>query len=245
MKLLFLILLSFFVLTNLFAQKIEVSFGANSGLFHYSGNGTTSSSFINYSQPPFNSYPNYSFGNKNGFSYAADVQGQYIAKCGFIAGLQAGYDILRSKADITAISGESNSMAPGFFIETMTPVKGSSVVQNQFINLNPYVGYRLPLKKINIDLLIGFDLAFGVNSFERSSSTAADGTVYKTYVNYGKGEFDPRNRFGIVAYYKKFGVTASYAHGFINHSANLMNDSPIVYTADSELIRFGVTYRIL
>ncbi len=244
MRITLLTLLSLFSLTQLYAQKFEVSLLANSGLFHYSGNGTTSASFINYAQPPFNSYPNYSFGNKNGFSYGAGIQAQYVAKCGFISGLQAGYDVLRSNADITAVDGAV--ILP--FLNTFsssTPVKGSSVVQNEFINLNPFVGYRLPIEKINIDLLIGLDLPFGVGSYEKSSSTAADGTVYKTDVNYGKGGFDLRDRFGIAASYRRYGITASYAHGLINHSADLMNDSPVVYEAHSELLRFGIAYRIL
>jgi len=226
-------LLTFFsllLLTQLYAQKFEVSILANSALFHYSGNGTTSASFINYAQPPFNSYPNYSFGNKNGLSYGAGIQAQYVAKCGFIAGLQAGYDVLRSKADITAVDGATILPFPDTF-SSSTPVKGSSVVQNEFINLNPFVGYRLPIKKINIDLLIGLDLPFGVGSYEKSSSTAADGTVYKTDVNYGKGGFDLRDRFGITISYHRYGITASYAHGLINHSADLLDDSPTVYEA--------------
>jgi hypothetical protein len=241
----FLTLSSFLLLTQLYAQKFEVSVLANSGLFHYSGNGTTSASFINYTQGSSNSYPNYSFGNKNGFSYGAAVQAQFVAKCGFISGLQAGYDVLRSTADITAVDGAVILPFYNTFSSNTTPVKGSSVVQNEFINLNPFVGYRLPIKTINIDLLIGLDLPFGVGSYEKSSSTAADGTVYKTYVNYGKGAFDLRDRFGIAASYHRYGLTASYAHGLINHSADLMDDSPTVYEAHSELLRFGISYRIL
>jgi len=230
MKKTLLTLLSFLLLTQLYAQKFEVLILANSGLFHYSGNGTASTSFINYTQGSSGSYPNYSFGNKNGLSYGVAAQGQYIAKCGFIAGLQAGYDVLRSKADITAVDGAE--ILP--FLNTFsssTLVKGSSVVQNEFINLTPFVGYRLPIQKINVDLLIGLDLPFGVGSYEKSSSTAADGTVYKTDVNYGKGGFDLRDRFGIAVSYHRYGITASYAHGLINHSADLLDDSPTVYEA--------------
>ncbi|MFI5139768.1 MAG: hypothetical protein ACHQIM_18240 [Sphingobacteriales bacterium] len=241
----FLIVLSLFVFTHSYAQKIEVSLGANSGLFHYSGNGTTSSSFINGGQTPLTGgYPNYTWGNQNGFSYGANIQAQHVAKWGFIAGLQAGYDVLRSEAVITGVYHEANAYTNNAILIN-TPVKGTSVVQDQFINANPYLGYRLPLKKIKIDLLLGIDLGFGVNSFEKSRSVAADGTVYQTNVNYGKGAFEPRNRFGLAVSYKRFGITASYAHGIINHSSGLMNDSPIIFYAYSELVRFGLIYRIL
>ena len=244
MKITLLTLFAIILSGQLFAQNIEVFAQAYSGLFHYSGNGTASTSTINYAQPPFHSYPNYSFGNKNGFSYGVDIQAQHVAKCGFISGLQAGYDILRSKADITGINGELILWTdlPGSFT---IPVKGTSVVQNQYINFNPYVGYRLPVKKIKIDLLAGVDLPVGVNSYEKSRSVASDGTVYQTNVNYGKGGFDPRSSFGIEVSYKKFGIIASYAHGIINHSAGLMNDSPVVYEAYSEVLRFGITYKIM
>jgi len=245
MKKILLTLAIVLLMTQLRSQSFEVSVQANSGLFHYAGNGTASSSFINYAQPPFHSYPNYSFGNQNGFSYGADIQGQYVAKFGFIAGLQVGYDVLRSEAAINYIDGLGLTEANGGILGLSgISAKGTSVVNDQFINFNPYIGYRLPGKKIKIDLLIGLDLPFGVNSFEKSRETAVDGTVYETNVNYGKAGFDPRYRYGIAVSYKRFGLTASYAHGIINHDSDLLDDSPVIYNAYSELLRFGITYRI-
>jgi hypothetical protein len=136
------------LLTQLHAQKIEFSLQGNSGLFHYSGNGTTSASAINYGTSPFHSYPNYTYGNKNAVSYGFGVQAQYVATWGFIAGLQADYDLLRSKADINAIYAVEPNEANGGVLSSYTiPVKGSSVVEDQFVNVNPYLGYRLPVKK--------------------------------------------------------------------------------------------------
>ncbi len=97
MKLALLTLSILFLSTRLFAQKIEISLQANSGLFHYAGNATASTSFINSADgsPPQGTINN-PYGNKNGFGYGGDVQAQYVSKGGFIAGLQGGYDVLRS-----------------------------------------------------------------------------------------------------------------------------------------------------
>ena len=91
MKTLILTLFSILALTQLQAQKLEVSVQANSGLFHYSGNSATSATSINGASDPKNDYTNNPLGNKNAFSYGAAIQGQYVSKGGFILGMQAGY----------------------------------------------------------------------------------------------------------------------------------------------------------
>src|SRR3978361_438070 len=87
--------------TCLYAQKMEVSLQANSGLFNYSGASSTGSSTIIQTFDNKNNYTSKPYGSKKAFSYGGDIQAQYVTKGGFISGLQVGYDILRSKVDIT------------------------------------------------------------------------------------------------------------------------------------------------
>jgi hypothetical protein len=97
------VVLSLFAAQQLLAQKIEISVQANSGLFHYSGNATVATSYITEGMSPGQNYTNNPYGNKNGVSYGAGIQAKYVTKGGFIAGLDAGYDILRSKVNISNV----------------------------------------------------------------------------------------------------------------------------------------------
>jgi hypothetical protein len=243
MKTTLLTLISLFSLTQLFAQKFEVSIQANSGLYHYDGKASASVSSINQGSTDKENYTNNPYGSKNGFSYGGDIQGQYVSKCGFITGLQAGYEVLRSKVDI-------NSYVPSYFYVFFTnystyqiPVKGQSFLQNQDININPYIGYRLQAKKIKIDMMPGIDLGFNISSYDKGKAVDSAGNVYRTNLKRLDAPTDVRLKFGIAATYKRFGITAAYAHGLTNIAKNLSSDSS--YEIHSELLRFGITYRIL
>jgi len=239
-----------FLSTRLFAQKIELSIQANSGLFHYSGNGAASTSFINEGETDKQDYTNNPYGNKNGFSYGGDVQAQYISKSGFIAGLQAGYEVLRSKVDISDYDPITFILFTGINTPAalQIPVKGQTFLQDQDIDINPYVGYRLSLKKIKIDIMPGVDVGFNVDSYDKGSATGTDGTIYKVDYKMPKSPTDVRLRLGLAATCKRFGLTASFAHGLTNFASNLdvnaggtTTPAPNVH---SELIRFGISYRI-
>jgi hypothetical protein len=253
MKKLYLILFTLFLAAQLHAQQFELSFQANSGLFHYSGNSASPTSIIiEGPATPKQNYTNNPYGNKNAFSYGADVQAQYVSKGGFIVGAQAGYDILRSKTNITSIFPyeiepelSTYNLLDYYPFNPSLPAKGSTILQDQFINLSPYIGYRIKTKKINIDLMPGVDIGLGINSNDKGKAIATNGTVYEVDYKEVKPPMDIRLKFGIAANYKKWGITASFAHGLTNYTGDLLNDSPIIYKAQSELLRFGISYRIL
>jgi hypothetical protein len=244
MKTLLLTLLSFFVLTNLSAQNIELSVQANSGLFHYSGNSAVSTSAIYAGSSPQQNYTSNPYGNKNGFSYGGDIQAQYVSKSGFITGLQAGYEILRSKLDVTGYDPVTFYLAPGpNFLPYQIPVKGQTFLQYQDIDLNPYIGYRWLIGKIKLDMMPGIDLGFNINSYDKGKATDNDGNVYRTDLKLLDAPTDVRLKLGVAATYKRFGITAAYLHGLTNLYKNInVNGSD---DAHSELLSFGITYRIL
>jgi hypothetical protein len=78
MKAFTLTLSAFFILTGVYAQKIEFSVQANSGLFHFAGKSTTAESYIHQGPPKIANYTNNPYGNKNGFGYGASLQGQFV-----------------------------------------------------------------------------------------------------------------------------------------------------------------------
>jgi len=236
----------------LFAQKIETSVQVYSGLFHYAGNGTASTSaMIEGSQ----NYTDNPYGNKNGFSYGIGIQAQQVSRGGFIIGLQAGYEILRSKVTITSYGNDPNGynnagyngLNPGLGALFSSPATGSSFLQDQSINLSPYIGYRLKLKNMSIDLLPGIDIGLNLSSYDKGEVTLVDNTstqaqpTYKTDYKRPRAPTDVRIKFGGALNYKKVAFTASYAHGIINYDKNMTGGN---YDVHSELIRFGIAYKL-
>jgi hypothetical protein len=244
MKTLLLAILSFFVLTHLSAQNIEVSVQANSGIFHYSGNSAVSTSAIYQGSTPQQNYTNNPYGSKNGFSYGGDIQAQYVSKSGFIAGLQAGYEVLRSKVVIDSYYPITFYFfyGPNSPIPYQIPAKGQTFLQDQDIGINPYIGYRLIFAKIKLDMMPGIDLGFDMNSYDKGKATDNGGNVYRTDLKLPDAPTDVRLKLGAAATYKRFGLTAAYLHGLTNLYKNMtVNGSD---DARSELISFGITYRI-
>lgn len=90
----------------------------------------------------------------------------------------------------------------------------------------------------------GVDLAFNVRSSDRGNATTTgdNGIKYTVDRKMDKAPTDVRLKFGAAAIYKRFGLTASYAHGLTNYESKMIGGD---FEAHSELIRFGLSYRIL
>ncbi len=248
MKIALLIFISLFAFTLGFAQKIEISLQANTGAYHYSGASAVAVSSLNESGGnPSQCFTNNPYGSKSGFSYGAGIQAQHVSTGGFITGLQAGFDVLRSREDISTIIPpfynfpyENDTFAP---VNFNIPAKGTTYLQNESVNLSPYIGYRLKAKKIKIDLMPGIDFAFNLSSYDKGKALGDNGTLYKSNQKLPDAPTDVRLKFGVACGYKKWGITAGYAHGLRNlYKGITLYGTPVVH---SELLRFGITYRIL
>jgi hypothetical protein len=252
MKKLLLTLSAFFLLIQSYAQKIEITLQANSGLFHYSGNSTAASSFFLPGQTANQYRSNNPYGSENGFSYGAGAQAAFVSKNGFIIGLQAGYEVLKSKEAINGVYPYYNYYAPDFYTiatanSSPVPARGQAFTINRDITLNPYIGYRLHARNIKIDLMPGVDISYNVNSYNKGKATASDGTVYTANDKLPKAPNDLRLRFGAAASWGKWGITASYAHGLVNYVSNLdyyLGEPAGRNIVRSEVVRFGISYRI-
>src|ERR1700760_1222167 len=90
--------------SQLKAQNIEFSVLANGGMSHFTGGGTQSVTFLNADPTTHSGYAN-GTGNSFAFSYGAGAQLQFVAKCGFLFGAQAGYDAFSNKNNINGVFG--------------------------------------------------------------------------------------------------------------------------------------------
>lgn len=234
--------------TSLFAQKLEVSVQATSGLFHFSGASATSTTMIlqgSTTGDPMNRANN-PYGNKNGFSYGGTIQAQLVSKGGFIIGLQGGYELLKSKVNANRYSPipppTQTEYLPLVAVDWTFPVTGHVNLQNQTINLNPYIGYRFQLSKVKLDILPGMDLGFALDTREKGEVKDKDGKVYKVDFKRTKSPTDVRLRLGAAANYGRYGLNASFAHGLKNYQEGLIGGGP--HEAHSELMRLGLSYRL-
>ncbi len=230
MKKIYLSILLIFCAIQLKAQSFEVSVQANTGLSHYTGAGTVSSTFLNVYEQQRTGYPN-GDGNRNATIFGADIQWQYISRHNFILGLQTGYEALGSKIDITSIG------SPG------TPATGSFTDRLNYINLNPYIGYRFKLSKIRLDVMPGLDFALGIHGSETGKAITNDNVTYTSDGANGTTRSDVRLRLGLAAYYQKFGITASYSHGLADFNSGALSDS-VLPSLRFEVMRIGLSYRI-
>ena len=216
-----------------FAQKLEVTVHATTNVYHYAGDDARSTSFLLEGTTPANTYTNDPYGSKSASGFGVATQAQYVTKVGFIAGLQAGYERVKS-----------NIVLESFYLNGTSPriaTSGNTYLKSDYINLNPYIGYRVALSKISIDLMPGMDIGFKTQM--REEGTATDGTTTLTSNREREDKkTDLRLRFGIAANYNRFGITANYAHGLTNFKAGLIGGP--AQEAYSRLWRFGVSYRI-
>ena len=118
MKKVFLVIISFLILTNISGQNMEYGCSLNSGLFSYSGQSSVGTSFINIYDNTKTGYTNNPYGSKSGLSYGLSFNIKRITKINFIYGLDIGLESLRSRVSINEVFGyiptvPYQSFAPG------------------------------------------------------------------------------------------------------------------------------------
>lgn len=155
---------------------------------------------------------------------------------GFLLGTQLGYEQLRTTAKIDKAYGvwsHSSSM--------IHPADGKAVIIANYINLHPYIGWRITQRQVDLDLTLGSDIGFSQQMKERSEATMEDGTEIKIREDRSESITDFRPRLGIAGYRGHFGVSMSYAHGIKNYRANMDGADMKLYT---RVFRLGLLYRL-
>ena len=236
MRLIFLTLLAFLILINISGQKTELNISLNSGLYSYSGISAQSATSINYNDQTKSGYTNNSYGSKDGICYGLSLNIKRVTTRNFILGLAIGYESLRSKVSIDRIDGYNGTSTYQY------GATGHTFLNNDNLNLNPFLGYRINVKAISFDLSGGFDIAYILKSTENGNATATNGIKYSTTLDKTDRSFDFRPRIQFSADYKRYGLYVGYSYGLINYMMWAKGDA--VFEVYSRLFRFGVTYEI-
>jgi len=235
MKKLILTLTAVFFLTITYGQKTEYRISFNSGLFSFVGQSAVSTSFINFSDQTNSGYTNNPYGSKSGFCYGLSGNIKRVSKRDLIFGLDLGYEVLRSKVSINQISGFTGTSAYEY------DASGQTILNSNFININPFLGYRISAKQVNFDITGGFDIGYNLNIEEKGNATAINGIKYETSRDRKTIKWDIRPRIQVSADYKKFGLYLGYSIGLSNYMRGYIGGT---FEASSRIFRFGMTYQI-
>lgn len=229
--------IAFLFLTNVFGQKTEVKVLFNSGFFKFSGPYSRANTSINYSEVSHSGYTNNPYGTHPGMGYGLSLNVKKINKKNLVAGLDIGYETMKSMVNINIVDGFTGSSTYQY------TASGQTFLNYNFINLYPQLGYRFNKKSISFDLTGGFDIAYCLNGIEKGSATATNGTKYTTSLDRKTINRDIRSRIQLSADYHRSGIYLGYSHGLSNYTAGYIGGTGS-NESNARLIRFGLTYRL-
>lgn len=208
------------------AQKLEVAVQADGNLSHYT-------SKYDYDD---------AYGKNNRAGFDLGIKAQTVFKSGFLLGLQAGYEVLKSKSDYS----------PAFPVyDTFSPVAGPSAIDyvggflghtytvNKFLDLSPYVGYRLSLGVASIDFMPGVDIGIKLSTQERALyKYSGSDTYYSFAFKPDVADLDVRLKGNVSVNIQRWSINGGYAYGLTSY---LKNTDDKVH---SRIVRLGLAYRI-
>ena len=233
MKKILLTITALLILTIAHGQITEYRISLNSGLFSFTGLSASATSSIIPGDQLNLSYTNNPYGSKSGLCYGLSGNIQRVTKQNFILGLDLGYEVLRSKVIINQIDGST--------VESIYPATGKTFLNNNFLNTNPFFGYRIVSKPIVLDITAGIDYAYCLNANEAGHATDSNGRKYETSRERKTIKSEVRPRIQISTNYKEFGLYLGYSYGLTNYMSGYWGGT---WESYARLLRFGLTYQI-
>lgn len=235
MKKISLSLIAIFLITQLFAQKTEWRIGLNTGFFSFYGKSTQPTTFLIYDAPTNTGYTNNPYGSKNGIGYGVTTRLNRVTKNNLVFGLDLGYEWLKSKTAIDQISVSNDTTTVQYV------ANGATYLHFNFLNFQPFFGYRFDTKFIKIDLTGGLELADCLQAKENGKALAANGKTYQTNLERETIKMDIRPNLRVAIGYKEFGIYAGYSLGQVNYKSNYIGGTHESY---ARLLRLGMTYQL-
>jgi hypothetical protein len=235
-----LLLFTAFVVSS-YGQKVEYAVQLNSGLTSFRGaSASKSTTMSSYTTDRSFSYTHSPYGNRFALSYGASVQLQRVTIRNALLGIQLAAETLRTRIDIDGVSIASAPHDSFFNYQVAT---GKTILINNNLNLQPYLGFRKKAGAFDLDFTFGTDVAYHLKRKEKGKATATDGSEHSTDTDKSVSDLnlDVRPRVGLTAYHNLLGVSASYALGLINYLSGYDGGSPEAFT---RVVRIGVLYRL-
>lgn len=221
-------------LSLLIAQTSEYGFSLNSGLFSYYGDTPGTSSIIEINESFNTVYTINPYGTKSGLSIGLSAFFQDISENGFIWGFEGGYDLLKSKINIDKVHEVG-------FVVNEYDAKGETQLESQFLKLFPYLGYRMNLGKMNVDVNLGIEMGYCLKMMEKGEATDFRDWEYTTLVDRRTINFDYGPRVQVDLWYNDVGLHVGYSIGLANYLAEQDGANMSAY---SNYMRFGLKTKL-
>ncbi len=155
-----------------FSQTHELRVGVTSGVSNFTGAGSEAkSTLIGSTQQDF--YTSNPYGKKYGINIGGALDYRYIFANNLILGLEGAYERLQTKIDLEGS-------------EFMNGSRGQTQLNQQFINFNPFVGYRVFFEPMTMDIQLGMDIAKVLSIKEKGSIEDKQGNKTKFDRDRGK-----------------------------------------------------------
>ncbi|MFD1469270.1 hypothetical protein ACFQ48_13640 [Hymenobacter caeli] len=223
------------------AQHTELIDRAGASFSQYRGNGTETTSFVNYnyeaSTGSGRGYTNNPYGSRLGAGFALGWRVQRVGRHRGLLAADLGYDWARSRTAIDALYYSAG------YVNTAYAATGSAYLRTQSLAVFLSLGRRFQWSPLALDVLVGPELAGNLSVRETGRGTYGSGTDWTTNTDRGGHQaFDARLRADATAWRGRAGLNASYSYGFANAEAGLVGGP--VREAHARTLRLGLAYRL-
>lgn len=213
-----------------FSQTHELRVGVTSGVSNFTGAGSEAKSLlIGSTQQDF--YTSNPYGKKYGINIGGALDYRYIFANNLILGLEGAYERLQTKIDLAGS-------------EFMNESRGQTQLNQQFINFNPFVGYRVFFEPMTMDIQLGMDIAKILSIKEKGSIEDKQGN--KTDFDRDRGkiiDMDLRPRLQFNVNYDRYTVFAGYSWGLKDYTGQMLGSDP--GAARLNVFRLGLQYQLI
>lgn len=225
--------------TQAFGQQIEFSGRATAGFSEFRGNNATTTTTI-VSTSSNGSESNRAvnpYGKKLGVGGGISLRAQRVGKAGLLTAFDLGFDLLNARTNVNYIYYNSSANNYG------RPASGLVHLYTPSAMAFAGVGWRLRGEKLELDGLVGPELAYGLNATEKGSGSSDTNGGWRSSVQrVPANRLDFRLRGDLTVWRSHVGLTASYSSGFANYQPGttaLANPN-----ASVRLARVGLAYRL-
>lgn len=208
------------------SQQTELSGQLTSGVSNFRGRSAGRNTWLD-SGP----YANNLYGRRPGPAYGLAAQAQRVTRQHMLFGVQAGYEVLQSRARVTDV-------IYGDIIESASA--GHVTLKNQFLNAYPFYGHRFGRQVLTLDIAAGPEFGFGLKSTIKGRATTTSGLEFDAAGSQPIPTVDVRARLNLTATYKKAGLQAGYSYGLTNYQRGYLGG---INEAYAQVWRLSASYR--
>lgn len=213
------------------SQSHELRLGINAGFSNFTGSGSAALSSLNGTDKQ-SYYTNNPFGKKYGINIGGAINYRYVFSSNFLLGIEGSLERLQTKINLEGNDFLNNS-------------RGMTKLNQQFLNFNPFFGYRVLFEPMTMDIQLGVDLAKTMSIKEKGSVEDKQGNITEFERDRGtdlmKVDVRPRLQFNVN--YDRYTVFTGYSWGTKDYTSGM--DGRSAQPTKLNVFRFGIQYQLI